>query len=152
DKKVNSLDLRIISVRVQGPLEERHWVRPKNFDLFFSQDVPKTASDRRQYARDVLRRFATKAFRRPVDNQTVKRLLAIAEGVYKLPDKCFEEGIGQAMVAVLASPRFLFRVEETDTSGTAVDLTATETPGKAAPNPNRNPNRSSDSESRSESK
>ncbi len=30
---------------------------------------------------------------------------------YRQPGRTFEEGIGQAMVAVLASPRFLFRVE-----------------------------------------
>jgi len=36
DKK-NSLDLRLIAVRVQGPLEEKYWSRPKNFELFFKQ-------------------------------------------------------------------------------------------------------------------
>jgi hypothetical protein len=34
--------------------------------------------------------------------------------VSKQPDKTFEQGIAQAMVAVLASPRFLFRIEESD--------------------------------------
>ena len=61
----------------------------------------------------MLRRFATKAFRRPVDERTVDRLVAIAESVYTQPGKRFEDGIAQAMVPVLASPRFLFRVEET---------------------------------------
>ncbi len=52
-----------------------------------------------------------KAFRRPVDERTLNRLIAIAEKVYQLPGKRFEEGIAQAMVAVLASPRFVFRIE-----------------------------------------
>jgi len=50
----------------------------------------------------------------PVDDQTIDRLLAIAEAEYSHPGNRFEDGIGRAMVAVLASPRFLFRVEEVD--------------------------------------
>ena len=62
----------------------------------------------------MLDRFARRAFRRPVDDRTLDRLVAIAESVYRLPGKTFEEGIAQAMVAVLASPRFLFRVEDVE--------------------------------------
>src|SRR5262249_49587320 len=68
--------------------------------------------ERRHYARDVLRRFATRAFRRPVDDRTIDRLTAIAERVYHYPGKRFEEGVAQAMIAVLASPRFVFRIED----------------------------------------
>ena len=60
---------------------------------------------------ELLRTFATKAFRRPVDDATVDRLTAIARQIYSEPGRTFEEGIGRAMMAVLASPRFLFRVE-----------------------------------------
>jgi hypothetical protein len=38
--------------------------------------------------------------------------VTLAESIYRMPDKTFEEGTGQAMVAVLASPRFLFRIED----------------------------------------
>src|SRR5947207_11927576 len=115
EQKVNSLDLRIISVKVQGPLEKKHWVRTRNYERFFSrEEPPATEAERRQYARDVLGRFAKMAFRRPVDEQTLNRLGAIAEDLYGRPGKKFEEGVAQAMVAVLASPRFLFRVEESE--------------------------------------
>ncbi|PYK98294.1 MAG: hypothetical protein DME19_13155 [Verrucomicrobia bacterium] len=60
----------------------------------------------------MLRRFARRAFRRPVDDPTLDRLVRIAEDAYSTPGKRFEEGVARAMVAVLASPRFLFRVEE----------------------------------------
>ncbi|MCI0535251.1 MAG: DUF1592 domain-containing protein [Verrucomicrobiales bacterium] len=116
EKKKNSLDLRITAVRIQGPLEKEHWVRPKNFDHFFTKDVPAKQSERRKYAREILARFASKAFRRPVDARTVERLAAIAESVSKEPGKRFEDGIAQAVIPVLASPRFLFRVEEADSS------------------------------------
>jgi hypothetical protein len=39
EQKLTTLDLRLVSVRVDGPLEEEHWDRPKNFDRFFSRDV-----------------------------------------------------------------------------------------------------------------
>jgi hypothetical protein len=106
--------MRVLSVHVDGPLEKENWVRPQNFDRFFSEDDPKTPEGRKRYAGDVLRKFATRAFRRPVDDRTVDRLVTIAEAVYGQPGKSVEEGVAQAMVAVLASPRFLFRVEDAD--------------------------------------
>jgi hypothetical protein len=113
-EKKNSLDLRLLAVRVQGPTEEKHWGRPKNFALFFTKDVPEGAAERRAYARDILKRFATRAFRRPVDERSLERLAAMAENFYREPGKRFEDGVAQAMIPVLASPRFLFRVEEVE--------------------------------------
>ena len=111
-QKKNSLDFRLLKVTLEGPTEKEHWVRPKNFDLFFTKDVPEGKSARRQYAREVLDRFATRAFRRPVDKKSLDRLMEIAEGTWSEKGKRFEDGIAQAMIPVLASPRFLFRVEE----------------------------------------
>src|SRR6266850_3862448 len=115
EAKRNALDLKIVSVKIQGPLDQRYWVRPKNFTLFFPREKPpNNRAAQRAYAREVLARFTEKAFRRPVDDRAINRLLAIAENGYTQPGKVFEEGIGQAMIAILASPRFLFRVEETE--------------------------------------
>ena len=119
EQRKNGVDMRIISVQVRGPLEKEHWVRPKNFDRFFSQDPPTDDAGRRQYARDVIRKFATRAYRRPVDEKTLERLVAIAEDGYKQPGKGFEEGVSRALVAVLASPRFVFRVETPDAGSPA---------------------------------
>ena len=112
EKKKNSLDLRINSVRVEGPTEKEHSVRPKNFALFFSKDPPESNRERRKYAREVLSRFTQRAFRRPVDERTLEKLVTIAERTYAQKGKRFEDGIAQAMVPVLASPKFLFHVEE----------------------------------------
>ena len=114
EQKKTSVDLRFDGVRVQGPTEKEHWARPKNFERFFWKDVPTSESERKQYAREVLAKFTRRAFRRPVDDQTLDRLMAIAEQVWSQPGRGFEQGIAQAMVAVLASPRFLFRVEQVD--------------------------------------
>ena len=111
EKQVRNREIRINSVTLRGPMEKEHWGRPKNFDRFFTKDAPEDPTVRREYATEILGKFAEKAFRRPVDKPTVDRLVKLAESVYSQPEKTFETGVGQAMVAVLASPRFLFREE-----------------------------------------
>ena len=53
---------------VRGPLEKEHWVRPPNYERFFPGTVPDDPAERRAYARELLKTFATQAFRRPVDD------------------------------------------------------------------------------------
>jgi hypothetical protein len=107
-------DLKINSLKLAGPLDPKHWARTPNYDRFFHKETPPTDSkERRQYAREVLTRFTKKAFRRPADEKTIDRLTSIAEEAYTTGGKNFEQGISQAMLAVLASPRFLYRIEET---------------------------------------
>ncbi len=112
EEKVSSVDLNVSSVVVEGPTEKQYWTRPKNFDRFFFENDPGTLVERRRYVREVLKRFAGKAYRRPVEPRQLDRLVALAEKFYAQPDKSVEKGVAEAMVAVLASPRFLFRVEE----------------------------------------
>ncbi|MGZ5544265.1 MAG: DUF1587 domain-containing protein, partial [Limisphaerales bacterium] len=116
EKKKNSLDLRLASLRVQGPMEKEYWVRPKNFERFFTKDVPADAKGKRAYAAEVLKRFAEKAYRRPVDDKTVQRLAKLAESIYTQPGKSFEDGVAETMTPILASPRFLFRLEDVEPS------------------------------------
>lgn len=113
-RRVRALTLRIEGVTVRGPLEEKHWVRPRQYARFFPGETPSDPAARRAYARRVLEPFVKRAYRRPVDSATLGRLAALAESISSQPGKTFEAGIGQAMVAVLASPRFLFREEHTE--------------------------------------
>jgi hypothetical protein len=117
EKRTRSLELRINSVLVRGPLEEEHWVRSKRHERFFSRLAPEAPNERRAYARELLEKFAGRAFRRPVDAATLDRLVALAETTYTQPGRAFEAGIAQAFVAVLASPRFIFREEPVDAAG-----------------------------------
>jgi hypothetical protein len=115
EKKRFQLDLRIVGLQVQGPLDPKEWVATKNYTRFFSREEPPAgAAERRQYAREVLAKFTRKAFRRPAEERILDRLTPIAESIYQQAGKTFEQGVAQAMVAVLSSPRFLFRVEEAD--------------------------------------
>src|SRR5947209_696913 len=116
DKKVNSLDLRLITARIEGPLDKKDWVRPKNFARFFSKDTPKGTAERHRYTQQVLSRFTEKAWRRPVEAARGDRLVAIAEAVSIQQGKEFEDGVGQATVAVLSSPRLLLRVDDVEPS------------------------------------
>jgi hypothetical protein len=111
EKQVRSLALRIDTVTVRGPLAKEHWVLPPNYQRHFPRAVPEMLAERRLYARELLKGFATRAFRRPVDEETLDRLAALAERTYTQPGQTFEAGIAQAMTGVLASPRFLFREE-----------------------------------------
>jgi hypothetical protein len=120
DQKLNSLEMRLVDVVVRGPMEKEHWTHPKNYERFFAHEAPDGPGPRRAYARDALEKFATKAFRRPVDARTVDRLTALAEDVYSQPGKSFEAGIAHAMVAVLASPRFLFLMEKPENVSSSV--------------------------------
>ncbi|MGE3642151.1 MAG: DUF1592 domain-containing protein, partial [Pirellulales bacterium] len=113
EQKLHFISYRVDAIRIEGPLDEKSWVPPEEYVRFFPDGAPPADdAEREAYARKVLTRFASKAFRRPVDEASVDKLVALAKLVYEQSDRSFEDGIGQAMVAVLSSPRFLFRVEE----------------------------------------
>jgi mono/diheme cytochrome c family protein len=61
-------------------------------------------------AQQILERFASRAYRRPVRRDEVQRLLRFVAMAEKNRDG-FDTGIGLAVQAVLVSPHFLFRVE-----------------------------------------
>ena len=104
------MEYRIVSVRVDGPLDRKLWVHPPGFEKLYTRETPPTdPQERRAYAREVLGRFASKAFRRPVPEETLARLVALAEKTYSLPDTTFEKGNragdrGDSSVAAVSVP------------------------------------------------
>ena len=111
--QIRSLRVRLNGVVVRGPTAEAHWVKPKDYAKVFPRDPPADAAGRRAYARELIGKFATRAFRHPVAPATLERLVGLAESIYTRPKHTFEAGVAQAMVAVLASPSFIFREERT---------------------------------------
>jgi len=110
-----SVKFRLLRVRLEGPMDEAHWALAPGYRRFFPRGEPPADADgRREYAREILGAFATRAFRRPVPQETLERLVDISQSVSEVPGGTFEKGVGQAMVAILASPRFLYRVESTE--------------------------------------
>jgi len=106
------MEYRLLWVTLDGPLDPSQWEHPPNYERFFSREKPPEApAERRAYAREILTRFAPKVYRRPVPAETVEELVDLAETTYSVPGITFEKGVAQAMVALLASPGFLFHVE-----------------------------------------
>jgi hypothetical protein len=113
EKRLNDMDLRIRDVTITGPLEPEHWVEPRNYRRFFPEgEAPTAQAARDDYAREVLAHFCRRAYRRPAEKEHLDRLVSIAKATYEREDETFETGVAQAMIAVLASPRFLFRIED----------------------------------------
>ncbi len=103
----------IVAEAVPAKSSKSKWRRKKKFrELFPREKAPEDPQERDAYAREVIARFARRAYRRPVNEEAIDRLAVLAKETYTAPGQSFESGIGRAMVAVLASPRFLFRVED----------------------------------------
>ncbi len=66
-----------------------------------------------QQTREVLSRFASRAYRRPAAAEEVERLAKLVEQAEARGEK-WEAGVQLAMQAVLVSPKFLFRLELDD--------------------------------------
>jgi hypothetical protein len=112
EKYVQAAETIVEAAVPDKPPRSKDSTRNEQYRRFFPEgSPPKDAAARDTYARDVLAAFARRAYRRPVDETTVDRLAEIAKATYKAPNQTFESGIANAMAAVLASPRFLFRVE-----------------------------------------
>jgi PAS domain-containing protein len=102
----NHLELKP-KIKLAGPLGTGAYDYPESHRrIFFQGDAPADADGRRAYARKILRRVASRAFRRPVDGETLEGLTTLAES-----HENFEDGIAQALTAILTSPKFLFRAE-----------------------------------------
>ncbi len=84
--------------------------------LWSAGPPPDASAARAAFRLRTLRRIADRAFRRPIDEATLERLAALAGEAEAAAAGSFEAGIGAALTAILASPRFLFRVEESEPS------------------------------------
>ncbi len=71
---------------------------------------PQVADDAERCARSIVEQLATRAYRRRVDDRDLAGPMAFFEQGYEEGD--FEIGVRTALQAILASPSFLFRLEE----------------------------------------
>jgi hypothetical protein len=69
-------------------------------------------NDPRGAARKVVERFALKAFRRPPEPAFVEKLLGLYDKA-SAKGEAHEAAVGPALLAILISPRFLVRIEQT---------------------------------------
>ena len=100
-------ELAIDYIELEGPI---HPVWPPESHTRILFDSPAKDSDEKAYAREVLSRFMTRAYRRPLREGEIEARMALFEKVR--PDKpSFIEAIKVPLAATLASPHFLYLVE-----------------------------------------
>lgn len=120
------LSVDVERFRIRGPLDGSKKDYPWNARHIFPYGPPPAdESQRDPHRRRILERFATRAFRRPVDEASLDRLVALAREVDEQPGNGFEDGVAEAILAILVSPRFLLRAEiqpEPDNPGKIVPL------------------------------
>src|SRR5262249_51960895 len=102
-------NLHVNSFEVQGPLEPRVPL-PESHRRIIFESPNLEGTNRRGAARKVFELFATRAFRRPVRNDEVDRLV-LFDDLARQNGERFERGIQLGVTAVLCSPNFLFHVE-----------------------------------------
>ena len=71
-------------------------------------------------AQKIVADLARRAFRRPVTAEEIDKLVSLVSLVQKQGDS-FEEGLCQSLQAILVSPHFLFRIEQTRRSTSPED-------------------------------
>jgi hypothetical protein len=95
-------------IELEGPIYAS-WPPESHRLVLGAEDVPRIA-DETARAREVLTKFMTRAFRRPVTTEEVSaRVAMFAEVRTRKPS--FEEALKVPLAAVLTSPHFLFLVE-----------------------------------------
>ncbi|MCW3094696.1 MAG: hypothetical protein JWL77_314, partial [Chthonomonadaceae bacterium] len=98
--------LLLDSVEWEGPMLAS-WPTPAYRRIFFRGEG---ATQNVGYARQILARFAERAYRRPVQPAEVDRLVALFAKSQKLGDS-FESSVQTALLAALCSKSFLYLVE-----------------------------------------
>jgi len=95
-------------VELEGPIYD-NW--PPSSHRRILVDSPHKGRDEAAYARDVLKNFMRRAWRRLVRDEEVEPMVALFQQV-RTEKPSFEEAIKAALMVVLSSPDFLFLVEE----------------------------------------
>jgi hypothetical protein len=99
--------------------DRKHEYPPHLRRLFPYGPPPADEGSREEHLRRTLRKLAARGFRRPPDVATLERLMAMATARREAPGGSFEKGIAAALTAILASPRFLFRIEDDEATSAA---------------------------------
>ena len=94
-------------IELEGPVYTS-WPPPSHQRVLF--DSPTKDKDEKAYAREVMTRFMTKAYRRPVKAEEVDAKVALFDK-WRAEKPSFVEAIKVPLAAVLASPHFLYLVE-----------------------------------------
>ena len=115
DPNERDRNLILVHLEVRGPREARRELPASHQRIVFVQPSDQLSSD--DAARQILERFASRAYRRPATSDELDRLMQLVKIARQAGDN-FEASIHLALQAVLVSPHFLFRVEAAPPAGT----------------------------------
>jgi hypothetical protein len=124
EKKKQDRNLIVRSIKIEGPMGVVRKVEPpESFTRImgkFTEPPPEGKDVSAAYV--ILKNFAHRAFRRPVMNAEVDRLLAVYKSA-RSRGEGWESALKLSLQAVLVSPHFLFRIErdkqDADSDGVA---------------------------------
>lgn len=102
--------LRIRSVEFEGPYYET-WPPAPHRGIFIESE---RSGETPAYARQVIRRFAARAYRRPITSAEESSLVSVFEESFAA-NRGFQASVKDALQVVLTSPQFLFLVETSAT-------------------------------------
>jgi Protein of unknown function (DUF1592)/Protein of unknown function (DUF1588)/Protein of unknown function (DUF1587)/Protein of unknown function (DUF1585)/Protein of unknown function (DUF1595)/Ca-dependent carbohydrate-binding module xylan-binding/Planctomycete cytochrome C len=108
DPSQRDRNLVVEFLEVQGPAVSKNAPLPESHKRIIFKNP--TAENRSDVAVEIVERFATRAYRRPLLPGEVAKLVRFVDLARENSDS-FERGVQLAVEAVLVSPQFLFRVE-----------------------------------------
>ncbi len=106
-----SLPLRLVTLDIEQKQEEPDASKLAAHFRLFGRRPGATPLAPRKAAAELLNRFSRRAFRRPVDEDDLEPFLGLYDMATERDDP-YEEAVKLALRAVLASPDFLYRVED----------------------------------------
>ena len=110
DPKRRDRNLIVGYLELRGPLDAKPIELPESHRrILFVQ--PDEENSPREAAEKILKRLASRAFRRPATDAEAQRLVKLADFAHEQGES-FEAGIQLALQAILISPHFLFKVEQ----------------------------------------
>lgn len=109
DTNLYIYDLRLTGQKTAEKIPES--ALPEIHRELVRDSVPSATRTVADAAKDVMRRIASRAFRRPASDEELNRLASIVEKTVESGDS-YEVGLQTALTAILVSPNFLFKVEE----------------------------------------
>lgn len=104
-------DIYIHYVEVTAPLYPQ-WPPESHREIFFESEQ---SDNEPKYAKAILQRFMSKAWRRPVTAAELDRKLKLFQAIRPQCDQ-FEDAVVEVLATVLSSPHFLFITQPTETT------------------------------------
>lgn len=112
DQRSDEPKLLVDYVKFNGPALDG-WPPPHHKAILFDSDGLKDGLSEMQYVREVLVRFMSRAYRRPVDEFEVEQTLFLYQKLRSGHDS-LEATMRKVLATVLCSPKFLYLVEPVD--------------------------------------